>query len=209
MNAAMPMFSLRHALSGCITTTVILASSAPAFAAIDQHNLSDTEVALEDQTQSGKPGKSFLAATIINAPMSKICGEIQDFAQYPAFMPNTAKTSVTAGPDKTSLVDITLNLPLGKVKKYRLKMTPNVSAQQCKLEWKQQPWAGLKQEETIADTSGYWLLTPHASSPNKTVVKYFVFTDPGPVPMGLGWIVDSMSRDSIPKMLAALRQRVR
>jgi hypothetical protein len=34
---------------------VALASSTPTLAAIDPHNLSDTEVALEDQTQSGKP----------------------------------------------------------------------------------------------------------------------------------------------------------
>ena len=163
---------------------------------------------MEDQSKPGSPGKTFMAATIIDAPLPKICAVIQDFAQYPAFMPNTAKTSVSAGADKTSLVDITLNLPLGKVKKYRLKMTPNVTPQQCRLEWKQMPWEGLKQEETIADTAGYWLLTPQAANPNKTVVTYFVFTDPGPVPLGLGWIVDSMSKDSIPKMLAALRKRV-
>jgi hypothetical protein len=180
-----------------------------ALAAIDMSSLSETEVAMEDQSQAGKAGKAFLAATIINAPMAKICTQIQDFAQYPAFMPNTAKTSVSAGPDKTSLVEITLSLPLGKIKKYRLKMTPNVTPQQCRLEWKQVPWSGLKQDETIADTSGYWLLTANAADPNKTVVSYFVFTDPGPVPLGLGWIVDSMSRDSIPKMLAALRNRVR
>ncbi len=184
-----------------------LLCGAKAGAAIDMQHLSDTEVAIEDQSPPGKPGKTFLAATIINAPMAKICGEIQNFAQYPAFMPNTAKTSVSVGADKATLVDITLSLPLGKIKKYRLKMIPNVTQAQCRLEWKQTPWEGLKQEETIADTTGYWLLTPQGS--NATVVSYFIFTDPGPVPLGLGWIVDSMSKDSISKMLAALRMRVR
>jgi hypothetical protein len=186
-----------------------LACTAYARPAIDMAHLSDTEVAMEDQSKPGAPGKTFFAATIINAPLAHICAVIQDYAQYPAFMPNTAKTSVNPGADKTSLVDITLNLPLGKIKKYRLKMTPTVSPGQCRLDWKQMPWEGLKPEETIADTSGYWLLTPQAGSPDKTVLSYSVFTDPGPVPLGLGWIVDSMSRDSIPKMLAALRGRVK
>ncbi len=187
-----------------------LALSSSAFAAIDLSNLSDTEVALEEQaTAPGKAGKTFMAATIINAPMTKVCTTIQDFTHYPEFMPNTAKTNVTPQPDKTSLLEVTLKLPLGKIKKYRLKMTPQVSSQQCRLEWAQVPWEGLKLEETIVDTTGYWLLTPLAGNEGKTVLRYYVNTDPGPVPLGLGWIVDSMSKDSIPKMLAALRNRVR
>ncbi|MBI3230558.1 MAG: hypothetical protein HYZ45_10375, partial [Burkholderiales bacterium] len=52
-------------------------------------------------------------------------------------------------------------------------------------------------------------LNPVAGDDSKTVVRYYVSTDPGPVPLGLGWIVDSMSKDSIPKMLAAVKNRVR
>jgi ABC-type sugar transport system substrate-binding protein len=51
-------------------------------------------------------------------------------------------------------------------------------------------------------------LGPLAAARGKTGVRYLVYTDPGPVPMGFGWIVDSMSKDSIPKMLEALRARV-
>jgi hypothetical protein len=71
------------------------------------------------------------------------------------------------------------------------------------------PRPELTQEETIADTSGYWDLAPLASNKNKTVVKYFVYSDPGPVPMGLGWIVDSLGKDSLPKTLEALRNKAR
>jgi hypothetical protein len=173
---------------------------------IDIAKLSGTEVALADVSKAGQPGKSFMAATIIDAPLPTLCAMIQDYAAYPSFMPNVDKVAVVRATDATQ-VDMTLKLPLGKVKKYRLRMEPKQSAAQCQLSWKMLPWPGVAAEEAIADTTGYWLLAPHSLEKNKTVVKYMVYTDPGPVPMGLGWIVDSMSKGSMPKTLEALRQR--
>ncbi|WP_229413305.1 SRPBCC family protein [Massilia violaceinigra] len=181
-------------------------AGAYADAGIDTAKLTETAVAIADVSKAGQPGKAFMAATIINAPVPKLCAMIQDYAAYPNFMPNVEKVAVLRK-DDASQVDMTLKLPLGKVKKYRLRMEPKVSAAQCQLSWKMLPWEGLKAEEAIADTTGYWLLVPHGADKNKTIVKYMVYTDPGPVPMGLGWIVDSMSRGSMPKTLEALRQR--
>jgi len=187
----------------------VLAIASTQAAQLDASKFSETQVQLIDQSKPDSNGKTFAAGTILNAPVAKVCSTIQAYEDYPSFMPNTAKAVVTRQPDESALVDFTLNLPMGKVKKYRLKMTPKVSPAACKLSWKLQPWEGLKQEETIADTSGSWELSALADNPAKTVVKYQVFTDPGPVPMGLGWIVDSMSKDSIPKMMDALRTRLR
>ena len=197
-----------------ILKTSLLAASllslATAHAAgIDVNKLNDTEVQLLEQSKPDSKGKTFVAGTILNAPVARVCATIQAYEDYPSFMPNTARAKVARQPDESALVDFTLNLPLGKVKKYRLKMTPKVSPATCYLSWKLQPWEGLKEEETIADTSGYWDLSPMAGNPARTVVKYQVFTDPGPVPMGLGWIVDSMSKDSIPKMMDALRNKLK
>ncbi|RSZ58495.1 hypothetical protein HF313_06950 [Massilia atriviolacea] len=189
--------------------TLFCASACPgAFAdtGIDSARLSDTSVDLADVGKAGQPGKAFMAATIINAPLPKLCAMIQDYPSYPAFMPNVDKVAVVRRDDATQ-VDMTLKLPLGKVKKYRLRMEPKLSAAQCQLSWKMLPWPGVAAEQAIADTTGYWLLVPHTGDKNRTVVKYMVYTDPGPVPMGLGWIVDSMSRGSMPKTLEALRQR--
>ncbi|MFZ6734277.1 SRPBCC family protein [Undibacterium sp. Ji42W] len=191
-----------------ITASLLLLSTTQA-AQLDASRFTETQVQLIDQSKPDSNGKTFAAGTILNAPVAKVCATIQAYEDYPSFMPNTAKAKVTHQPDESALVDFTLNLPMGKVKKYRLKMIPKVSPATCNLSWKLQPWEGLKQEETIADTSGYWELTPLADNPGKTVVKYQVFTDPGPVPMGLGWIVDSMSKDSIPKMMDALRTKLR
>lgn len=175
--------------------------------AIDPARLSDKEVALQEVASKKAQGKAFLAATIIQAPMAKLCGIVQDYAGYPGFMPSVSHTALSKAANGNALVDMTLKLPLGKVKKYRLEMTPKVSAQQCRLAWDMVPSAGLKPEETIADTEGYWQLSPVSGDGGKTVVQYYVYTDPGPVPLGAGWIVDSMSKDSLPKTLEALRAR--
>jgi len=173
---------------------------------IDNRTLSDDKVAMVDISKAGRPGKTFVAGTIINAPLPDVCAVLQDYAAYPAFMPNTESVKVSHSGAAHTLLDVTLKLPMGKIKKYRLRMEPKVSADSCVLGWKLVPWPGLKQEETIVDTTGSWQLSCGPSA-GKTVVRYQVYTDPGPVPFGLGWIVDSLSKDSIPQTLDAVRKR--
>lgn len=172
---------------------------------IDLKTLADKEVRVVDVSKSGSPGRSFVAATVINAPLQDVCAVLQQYESYPAFMPNTQSTVVSQALATHSVIDVTLKLPMGKIKKYRLRMEPKVSATSCVLAWKQLPWPGVKQEEAIADTSGQWQLTPLAGG--KTGVRYSVYTDPGPIPFGLGWIVDSLSKDSIPQTMEAVRKR--
>lgn len=171
--------------------------------------ISETQVSINDVSKSGAPGKAYLAATIINAPLARLCTIISDYPAYPGFMPNTDQAKVVQASETFSLVDMTLKLPMGKIKKYRLRMEPKVTASECHLAWKHVPQPELKQEDTIADTSGYWDLQPVATDKNKTTVKYYVYSDPGPVPMGLGWIVDSLGKDSLPKTLEALRAKAK
>jgi len=139
---------------------------------IDAARLSDTSVTVLDVTQANGVGKSFIAGTVIDAPMKKLCSIIQDFPGYPDFMPNMSQTRVVRTEGTASVVDMTLKLPLGKIKKYRLRMEPAVGEQTCRRSWRLVPWEGLKPEETIVDTTGYWHLAPSASDRNKTVVKY-------------------------------------
>ncbi|MGK5024939.1 SRPBCC family protein [Janthinobacterium sp. RB2R34] len=171
-------------------------------------SLAAPAVNLVDISKPGAPGKTFAASTTVPASVATVCAAIQDFAGYPQFMPNVDKIKVAPAGGGASLIDVTLKLPMGKIKQYRLKMTPKVTDASCQLAWKLVPMEGVKTEDTIADTSGYWQLSPDPQLAQGTTIKYQVYTDPGPVPMGLGWIVDSMSRDSIPKMFDALRARV-
>lgn len=155
----------------------------------------------------GRAGQAFVATTTMQAPVSKICALLQDYRSYPRFMPNTEQVQIGASSPDFTVLDMTLKLPLGKIKKYRLRMEPKVSAQSCQLSWTMLPWEGLPAEQTIADTRGSWQLSAVPGHAQATWVKYTVYTDPGPVPLGLGWIVDSLSKNSIPQTLEAVRQR--
>ncbi|QYF92141.1 hypothetical protein KY495_15380 [Massilia sp. PAMC28688] len=193
-------------LARAFLLSCLLPASAFAADAIDLKSLGEKEVRVVDVSKTGSPGKSFVAATIVNAPLQEVCKVLQQYESYPAFMPNTHSAKVSHSAATHALVDVTLKLPMGKIKKYRLRMEPAVSSTSCVLAWKQVPWPGLKQEETIADTTGQWHLTPHGAG--RTAVRYSVYTDPGPIPFGLGWIVDSLSKDSIPQTLEGVRRRV-
>ncbi|MES3020310.1 MAG: SRPBCC family protein [Pseudomonadota bacterium] len=173
---------------------------------------SETGTVVTDTSQPGRPGKSFAASAVINAPVADICAVLQDYARYPGFMPNVDAVKVVPEAGGGALVDFTLKLPMGKIKKYRLRMSARTAPGACQLAWKMVPWDGLAPEESIVATSGSWQLAPHKGGERGgergTMVNYTVHTDPGPVPFGLGWIVDSMSRDSIPKTMDALRAKL-
>ncbi len=175
---------------------------------LELSTLSESKIAIVDLSFSTQAGKTFLAGTIIDAPMKALCSLVLDYPRYPAFMPNTDKAQVIQTAVDHTLVDMTLKLPLGKIKKYRLRMQSSVDTAACKLSWTMVPRKELTADETIADTVGSWKLTPHPADSRKTVVQYFVYSDPGPVPFGLGWIVDALGKDSLPKTLEALRGKV-
>jgi hypothetical protein len=169
--------------------------------------LSDTRVDIADVSKPGAPGKAYLAQSVIAAPVPKLCGILVDYAAYPGFMPNIDQARVVQTTERFALVDMRLKLPMGKIKQYRLRMEPTSTPAFCHLAWKLVPQPALAQEDTIADTSGYWDLQPLTTDRSKSVVTYYVYSDPGPVPLGLGWIVDSLGKDSLPKTLEALRAR--
>lgn len=156
---------------------------------------------------SAGPGRTFVASTVIGASPEKLCRIVQDYASYGAFMPNTrSAVPVGSGPGYV-LVDMTLDLPLGQEKRYRLRLEPAVTADSCRLAWRLVARPDLRPEQTIADTSGYWEFTPVSSDGPAALVRYRVHADPGPVPFGFGWIVEMMSRRSLPRTLEALRER--
>ncbi len=184
---------------GCAT-----GQAAPAAQASDAAALAGgaVHVAEAPLASAGMPGKAFTAWTLVPASVAKLCAMVQDYPSYASYMPNTKSAQPVGAGDGYVLVDMTLDLPLGQEKKYRLRLEQHLPhATQCKLTWRLVP-AGLAASDTIADTSGYWLFKPQS---DKTLVEYHVYADPGPVPFGFGWIVDMMSKRSLPRTLEALR----
>lgn len=209
-------------MTGIIITRVqalawlLLASAGAASAqTIKLDKLSEDEVTLAEVPQASPLGRSYTAMTLINASPQKLCAIVQDYGAYGRFMPYTRSavvvpTAMEAVPGQV-MVDMTLALPLGKVKRYRLQFDAktSASASTCQLSWKLVPRADLKAEDTIGDTRGYWMFSTAPGHAGKSVAEYFVYTDPGPVPLVLGWIVDIMSKRNLPNTLEALRGEAR
>ncbi|WP_374583076.1 hypothetical protein [Pseudoduganella sp.] len=204
--ATAPAAALALALAAAGTPASALAAPAPQ-AAPDAVLLAGGAVHVVQADSTGQPGKAFTAWTLVQAPVPRLCALVQDYAAYASYMPNTKSAQTVGAGEGYVLVDLTLDLPLGQEKKYRLRLEPQSDAGQCRLAWRLVP-SGLPPADTIADTTGYWLFKPQpGNDAGKTLVEYHVYADPGPVPFGFGWIVDMMSKRSLPRTLEALRQQ--
>ncbi len=183
-----------HALlAAAVIVTVTGAAAAP--------------VDVVEEGAPGLPGRAFLASTVIAAPVETLCRIVQDYPSYGTFMPNTRSAVPVGFGAGYVLVDITLDLPLGQSRQYRLRLAPRQDPDSCRLAWQLVPRPDLRPSQTIADTAGWWEFTPAPGQPGATLARYRVYADPGPVPFGFGWIVDMMSRRSLPQVLDAVRIR--
>jgi hypothetical protein len=165
------------------------------------------EVILREAPIQVNDGMTFEAIGLIKAPVEAVYEVVTDFGGYPEFMPNVSKVEVLSAGEGKATVNFTLGLPLGKTKKYRVNMQFQKSGGAATLRWNMIEWPGLEKSETIDDTEGYWILEGRAAT-EETLVLYHVFTDPGHVPLGLGWIVDILSKNSLPKTVLKTRDRV-
>jgi len=66
----------------------------------------------------------------------------------------------------------------------------------------------LKKGETIKDTEGYWLIKKHPKEKDRVMMIYHVYADPGNIPFFLKWIVDMLTKESIPETLHKTREYV-
>jgi hypothetical protein len=165
------------------------------------------EIVVREVTSIGQKGRAFEAIGFINASGNSIVKVLKDYKKYPEFMPNVSNIEIIEQGKNESQLNYTLALPMGKIKKYRLRMSERAPEKNVFiLEWRMLKWLELPAEDTIADTTGYWLIDEKRE--NLSLVMYHVFTDPGPVPFGLGWIVDVLSKKSVPDVLLQTRFRV-
>jgi hypothetical protein len=170
--------------------------------------LSNGDVVLREVSNGKKGAKTFEAVGLIKATVSDVYQVLVEFEDYPKFMPNVSKCEVLKRTDDTAILNYTLGLPLGKTKKYRLNMTFQNDTSSATLKWKLIEWQGLKKSETIEDTTGYWLLKEYPEKAEHVIALYHVYTDPGSIPLGLGWIVDILTKNSIPDVVIKTRNWV-
>ncbi len=146
------------------------------------------------------------AYLLIHTPAEQIFSIITDHEKTPEFMPNLDRVQIVAASEEAVLANYMLTLPFGVKKRYRLKLVEDTGPDALQLSWNLVPWAELKPEETIAATSGSWLLKATGNN-ELTLLVYDTTTDPGDVPFGLGWIVDYLTNQTVIELLEKTKER--
>jgi len=156
-----------------------------------------------------KSTEEYEALGLIEGTLEEVSRVLADYARYPEFMPNVKEMIVRDLPNGEVILDWQLLLPMGFVRKYRLKCWVKNEEDKVERFWKNLPWPGLKPKETIVDTYGQWILERFPENDNYVLAYYRVYTDPGRVPLGTGWIVDTITQRSVPDIIKRTRKRVK
>lgn len=170
--------------------------------------LLDQEIIVREIESGQSTGKTVEALGLIDAPVKEVYQLLIDFQAYPEYMPNISNILIREQNNNRAVLDYTLELPLGKIKMYRLEMSYKLGLTQAEISWQMIDWPGLPKHQTIQNTVGYWRLTPSPYKHDQTLALYHVFTDPGAVPLGLGWIVDILTSNSVPTIMLRTRDRL-
>jgi len=201
----------RLVLAALITTffsipEILYASTSIFLSENDRKLVDQGEIVVREAGTDSRPGKTFEAIGFINASKNSILQVLTAYEKYPEFMPNVSSIDMVEKTGEGTVLNYTLTLPLGKIKKYRLVISVSENDENTgRIRWRKLEWPGLKTSETIRDTTGYWFIEEKAK--NRSLVLYHVYTDPGPIPLGLGWIVDVLSKDSVPEALLQTKAR--
>ena len=141
--------------------------------------LSQGKLVLRELESPAERGVTIEVVGLINASRIDIVQVLTGFEQYPEFMPNVSRVEIVEQDSLGSILNFTLTLPLGFVKKYRIIISvTEASDQSSKLTWHSLEWPGLKPFETVKETSGYWIIQEKA--PGSSLVLYHFFNDRSP-----------------------------
>jgi hypothetical protein len=166
------------------------------------------KIVLREIPSPGRSGRTYEAIGLIQGTLGEAVSVLTDFERYPEFMPNVSAVTLCEQVRPCSVIETTLRLPLGIKKRYRLRYTvASDSPEGFELVWEKLPWPELKPNQTVADTSGFWLVRGFENG--RLIVVYHVYTDPGRVPLGLSGIARALAKDKIPDGIVSLRERVR
>ncbi|MCF6237363.1 MAG: DJ-1/PfpI family protein [Candidatus Marinimicrobia bacterium] len=187
-------------------TPALLASDTIFLTRAEQQRIQQNEIILRQAIPAESGGATVEAIGLFSAPRAAVIQVVTAFEQYPEFMPNVSRIEIVKQDSSGSVLNLTLALPLGVVKKYRIRLfASELSTRSTRIAWHSVEWPGLDPSETIRETSGHWVIQDIGG--DSSLVLYQTFTDPGSIPFGLGWIVNMMSKSSVPELLIKTRLR--
>lgn len=178
----------------------------PLLSVQEKAQLEKGEIVLRDISAPGSTGQTVEVIGLMHSPAEQFMELLTDYESYPDYMSAVGSVSIVTQTADASTLNYVLNPILGFTKKYRIQIAPAILAEGVwKIQWQMVPWPGLKEMETIGDTQGHWLIIRQGE--NLCLVQYHVYSDPGPVPFGLGGIVDALGQDSIEKLFLETRDQ--
>ena len=158
------------------------------------------------ESQPLKPdGQSFEIIGYMEASVGVLVQLLTDYQHYPDFIPSVDRVEIVEQQGPKATLNYHLKPILGRVKKYRVSISDKAMEGGWIIHWQQVPWPELQAHETIADTEGSWQILEQ--NPERSLVVYSVYSDPGPIPFGLGMIVAVLSRSSIAEVFTATKLR--
>ena len=158
------------------------------------------EVYIQPNSEIKGPGRHFHGYILIDASVQDVYNVVKKFQDYPQFMPHIVNVDAVDVDEGTNFRYF-LQLPLGIEYKYETSYQSYVSPNEAWLTWKLEDW----EENNIEDTWGQWVISPYKNT-NFTLVQYQVYTDLGQIPFGLGWVVDFLSKYSLPDVLLKTKE---
>jgi len=165
-------------------------------------------VAIRELEQpEGLAGKTYEAVSIMNVGKDALAAIIWKFEEYKNFMPNVEDVNIVSRDRSSAVIEYKLKLPLKISKRYRLRFDMAKDGDAIVIKWKLLEWKELKEDETIKDTQGSWRIEDYPGKPGSVIVLYHIYTDPGKIPLGFGWITDMLTKDSLPEVLSKTKER--
>ncbi len=164
------------------------------------------EVVLRDIPNPGKPGKTGEALGLLPAGLDEAFAVIADFRRYPEFMPNVARTVVKEEDAATIVVDVWLDLPLGKTRQYRLRYRVARADGEFEIVWEKIPWPEVPPGKQVKDTAGSWRVTRWEGG--GILAIYRVYSDAGPLDPLIKGIVERKNRQGLANVVEKTRRRI-
>ena len=200
--------------------SILLAGCPTAFTAEESTNTGDEwklsarekDVAIYSRLRPGSPLKEFKAVGAIDAPTHAVSAVIDDFQNYPKFMPYTTECHVIRR-DGDSIVGYQrLSPKICADRDYTLrvwkKSWPTADGLVFMSHWSPANELGPPEKKDVVRVKiceGKWLLEPEGAI--KTRATYFIYTDTGGfIP---SFIANRVSLTGITKLFAAIRKQVK
>ena len=157
-------------------------------------------VVIETEKDYGD-AKHYQVYGIIDANLNEVFDAIENFDDYPHFMPRFDFVEPLETSDTLRSYIFNIKLPMSIKYKYKIKIKKSVTDTISWLAWETIDW----EENSIEETWGQWYITPYGELKKQTLVQYQVYTDPGYIPFGFEWIINVLTKGALPETVENLK----